>query len=184
MKKFLVLMLVLGMVSLANAAITDLSMSTTYDGSVLEAGDTFTIDIYVSSMYMFGLQNHNMALIVSDASAGSISGGTAAAAVGAQDFIQIWDDMLSPGWAEDAGVAMVFAVVDGMYMQNTVVFDDIMFECLGKSDVTISWVTGVLDASDQYVVGEVLAELQVAQIPEPMTLALLGLGGLFLRRRK
>lgn len=33
-------------------------------------------------------------------------------------------------------------------------------------------------------VGTVLASQRISQIPEPMTLALLGLGGLFLRRRK
>ena len=181
MKKFVVLTLVLGMVSLASAGIV---MTTTYDGSDLEASDTFTVDISIDEM-MFPLVNETLALIVSDSTVADIYGGTPVAPANPADKILIWDNMSSPGWAEDDGVAMVLSVLGGVYMADTVMFDDIVFECLGGTNiVTVSLVTGVLDASDQYVVGEVLAELQVSQIPEPMTLALLGLGGLFLRRRK
>ena len=181
MKKFLVLTLVLGMAAMANATLT---MTTTYDGSDLMPGDTFTIDIGEDAM-MFPLQtNYTLALIVSDTTLADISGGTAMTPINPADKILIWDDMSSPGWAEDAGVGMVVTVLAGVYtMPPYVLYDDIMFECLGEGDVMVQLVTGTL-VDDQYVPAEILAEVMVKQIPEPMTLALLGLGGLFLRRRK
>ena len=181
MKKILVLTLVLGMAAMANATLT---MTTTYDGSDLAPGDTFTIDINEDAM-MFPIVSETLAVIVSDTTLADVYGGTAMEAANAADKILIWDDMSSPGWAEDAGVAMNIGILGGVYPAPPyVVFDNIMFECLGDGDVMLMFVTGVLGPTDEYIVGQVLAEVMVSQIPEPMTLALLGLGGLFLRRRK
>ena len=57
-----------------------------------------------------------------------------------------------------------------------IVVDYIDFHCLGEGDVTLLLGTdiGVGDWDTQVI----------HQVPEPMTIALLGLGGLFLRRRK
>lgn len=53
--------------------------------------------------------------------------------------------------------------------------DDIVFHCEGIGDVTIA----LYDENGYFVDSQV-----IHQVPEPMTFALLGLGGLFLRRRK
>jgi hypothetical protein len=53
--------------------------------------------------------------------------------------------------------------------------DLIDFHCVGEGDVTLLLLNGDGDTVDSQV---------IHQIPEPITFALLGLGGLFLRRRK
>ena len=52
--------------------------------------------------------------------------------------------------------------------------DDILFHGEDIGDVTITLYNGLLEVLDT----------QIIHVPEPMTIALLGLGGLFLRRRK
>ena len=56
------------------------------------------------------------------------------------------------------------------------VIDGLAFHCVGEGDVTLTLLNG-LDFS-------VLDALTITQVPEPITFALLGLGCLFLRRRK
>ena len=53
---------------------------------------------------------------------------------------------------------------------------DVILHCAGEGDVTV--LLGPAPSTDM------LDKLIIHQIPEPMTMALLGLGGLFLRRRK
>jgi len=60
--------------------------------------------------------------------------------------------------------------------QAGILVDNILFHCEGMEDVTIT----LMDGSTF----QVLDTQVIHQIPEPMTVALLGLGGLFLRRRK
>jgi hypothetical protein len=66
---------------------------------------------------------------------------------------------------------------DGIY------FDLIEFHCLGEGDVLIELIE--VDSVNWTVAGmPVMDSVVIHQIPEPMTVLLLGLGGLFLRRRK
>jgi len=64
---------------------------------------------------------------------------------------------------------------------NGALVSNIAFHCEGPGDVTISLVTMNDDGSAVLTIWDTQI---VHQIPEPMTLGLLGIGGLFLRRRK
>jgi len=57
------------------------------------------------------------------------------------------------------------------------VIDQIIFHCEAPGDVLLTL------SGDMYISGVFDTQI-IHQIPEPMTMALLGLGGLFLRRRK
>ena len=62
---------------------------------------------------------------------------------------------------------------------------NLMFHCEEATDVEILLYSNLLVTGEgDIVAGTLLDSLYVEQIPEPMTLGLLGLGGLLLRRRK
>ena len=71
-----------------------------------------------------------------------------------------------------------------------ILLDNILVHCLGPGDVTLSLIAaGPVYYNDDvggafstlYAAGTVLDSIVIHQVPEPATLALLGLGGLFLR---
>jgi hypothetical protein len=62
---------------------------------------------------------------------------------------------------------------------NTTLFDGIVFHCLGVGDVTIELYQVSVSTGSSVLRDSVV----IHQIPEPMTLGLLGLGGLLLRRK-
>jgi hypothetical protein len=64
---------------------------------------------------------------------------------------------------------------DPFTQPNGKVVDGLLFHCEGLGDVTLTLFDADLNVLDSQV---------IHQIPEPITFALLGLGGLFLRRRK
>jgi hypothetical protein len=70
----------------------------------------------------------------------------------------------------------ILDVVEPFTAPNGLLIDGILLHCEGRGDVTLTLLdAGTWDAMDS---------VTIHQIPEPITLALLGLGGLFLRRRK
>ena len=166
MKKLLVLMLVLGMASLASA--------------VLVSSDTVTVGNIVWSV------------------AGEQLIGTNASGVGDNDTYAIWIDGDTSPWADivvDAAPSLNDAAgdlgkinswsfsggtgydvyggdLDGMVMPNEAAGVWYQFDLSGEGTIGIG----------QYPSFDALGTITV--VPEPMTMVLLGLGGLFLRRRK
>jgi len=182
MKKLLVLSLVLGIASLATAG---LSLGSNYDGeTTLAASDTVLLNVSLDATAIF-FESHNY-VVVADTSAATISGGTAAviaAVVNKADgpTAQNADVMLPEG---EEGMFYIFANTGAPagVPQGTVLISDILFHCEGNGDVLVKLyeVTSGVPTTEANLVGSLL----IHQVPEPATMALLGLGALVLRRKK
>jgi len=185
MKKLVVLMLVLGVCSLTNAGLK-ISVNGVVDPPdtqvILNESDYATIDIQGLDPAQ-GMGDFYLGINVAGGQYGSmdISGAT----------IPYQGNLTSIVWLDDPGTAALLG------LENPLVFltltdlaippkplmgplvDNIKFHCDGyvppMSDVTLT----LFD-----IEGNVLDTQVIHQIPEPITIALLGLGGLFLRRRK
>ena len=183
MKKFLVLMLVLGMASLANAGLL-ISV-----GGVIDPPDS-EITLEPSQYVMLDIHGDgltpspaDMWLIVEGP--GTSSGGQVVypGTLSSIDTYVAGDGSDIVEWLQGSGYAnatttQYIALADGSIppaaLQGLLV-DMIEFHCEGPEDVLITLVSGDLAT---------VFDTQVIHQPEPMTMALLGLGGLFLRRRK
>lgn len=83
----------------------------------------------------------------------------------------------------DTGIAAIVGVSFGE-VEGTIV-DHILFHCDGLGEVTVQLTLhGDTEVDGNLITPEDLGGITIIQIPEPMTLSLLGLGGLFLVRRK
>jgi hypothetical protein len=160
MKKLLVLMLVLGMTSMASAAISLVAPTE------INEGETGVIGILNDDGLDYG-----MYLDIGYISEGGFS-------MVSVDLTSLAGDMSSIGapyvyadmWEYEIFLAQsVGTTTPGIQVEATV-------ECLAL-DVTL--VVELYDA-----MGTLVDSAQIAQVPEPMTVALLGLGGLFLLRRR
>ena len=193
MKKLLVLLLVLGMASMANAGLIF-----TVDGAPTENGAT--IDLLPSEIIELDLE-----LDVDTACGGFtidyvLSNGLAELIVdGASgDYPDIVDPMTDiefpASWDFPAG-ALVLAdrvQVTGANMFSAdvegpaVLRKELYLHCLAPGDVLLEIIAQAGTEIDSELVnpGTVLHTLNIHQIPEPMTMSLLGLGGLALLRRR
>ena len=169
MKNLLVLTLVLAMASVANAGLL-----ISVDG-VVDPPDS---EVYLQPSQEVILDIHGVGdqpgagvIIGVTSGPGSVSVGNAV-------------NLVNPGVIMDMGAgfppftsAIFFdlAKPDPTFRLDGLVADGVIFHCDGIDDVVLSLID--LDTGEVY-------DTQVIHQPEPMTMALLGLGGLFLRRRK
>jgi hypothetical protein len=186
MKKVLVLLAICVLVSAANAVLTiglyETDGVTEFDGRALAPSDSLIIKIESvggdTGVYP------GFALIA-DSSLGLITGGAVV-------MPPAPDGTVFLGTAEEAGVMGLGALDVGIagavdsFSTNApfadgVYFDEILFHCQGEGDVTVY----LYDIGTTWDIADgVIDSVVISQVPEPMTIALLGLGGLLLRRRK
>ncbi len=181
MKKVLVLLSVLALVAMANAMV--LSISSDITGPLLPS-DTINLGVEADG---FAQGDGAFWGIIVASGPGSVSGGVVVMPP-APDASMILDPADYADLAEMfgyAGASSVFGSIDTFQASPSytapggLYFDEILFHCDGEGDVLVLLVTTI--DFEEYVVADSLVISQ--QIPEPMTIALLGLGGLLLRKR-
>ena len=188
MKKFLVLMMVLGMATMANAAL-QISVGTDTDPAeseyTLTPSQELILDIFTDSFMAAGSGGY-YALVV-NINAGHIDYTTGNPVLVPPDggmFITHEMSALDMGFplpAGENGVGGSAVVQDSPSIAaGTKLFDGIVFHCIGP---VFDAVIHLYESPDGTTINLVDTAI-IHQIPEPMTMALLGLGGLFLRRRK
>ncbi len=188
MKKLLVVLMVLSMAAITNAAVkinVDMGANTE-----LAAGEIATISIVAADE----LSPSNLYLFVTNGSFGTVSGGSV-----------VWPDFSSSagemslhngagdpyvnavrqyGWSDATQTYYISLTgnTNPLIMNGTVV-DSITYHAGIAGDSTIILGYVVDDDQGGYLMA-VWDTVVITQVPEPMTMALLGLGGLLLRRRK
>ena len=209
MKKLLILMLVFVMASWANATTIELSV----DGApapgaiTLDASEYITLDITVGDGYFSGgdllisLSNAQGAL---DDAAITFIDPVLTHQYFAMPPPGAWYDYEAPweyAWNVAASTSTSVYMTGGNLYWNTVgpykLMDGLVFHCEETTDVIITlsaasdlvyYVQDEVGTTTEiitlYEEGTIIDSIYVTQIPEPMTVVLLGLGSLFLLRRR
>ena len=192
MKKLLVFILALSMASIVSAApVLSINGDTvTKEFTLLGPSDYLTIDVHID----IGLVGGTLDIVLSNAQ-GSLDP-TNMTFNPNYSLLGILDQPWDFPWVENAGSTPQLVSIGGGNFSTANgdvrwVMDNLVFHCEEATDVIIQLYAGVggvdYDPSGAGVedipVGTLIDSVIVHQ-PEPMTIALLGLGGLFLRRRK
>jgi hypothetical protein len=195
MKKLLVVMLVLSMASMANAAlyINVNGVANPPDSEItLLPSESVTISITGDGLTP---QDQDFWLVAEPLGTSTMAGGAMIYAgdmsawafntLGDGSGIVEWLRALSDGTGYDTKDAywMLYAH-SGVLPLNGLLFDEITFHCDAPGDVMLTLVNIFDDGAGSVVKTVYDTQIIHQAIPEPMTLGLLGLGGLFLRRRK
>jgi hypothetical protein len=208
MKKVLVLMLVLGMVSLANATVVDVVKngvgSQGHAGTStdpLTVGETIGIKLVLNyhpagspSYDGYRLSSMNLDLHVSgpaNFSAIVTTDGTIKSAY-RNTGLSPWFNTVPSAVGITQLMATALTPISGATGKPTDLVWGMTIACTGNGMVTVDLTLYGLSEYKPYgdspawvamVEGD-LGDLIIHQVPEPMTIALLGLGGLLLRRRR
>ena len=194
MKKILVLVLVFGLASAANAAL-HISVNggpAPADSEItLVPSDTIILNIHGDDPADGGPREAYMLidgpgkisagdLIYGGGLAAYMNGEELAPAFGVsteQEVVAQFAEFLAMPTLNDVSYALLADsdIPPNDFLDGTLV-DGIIFHCEAEGEVIVTLVDETF--------GNVLDRVIIHQIPEPLTLSLLGLGGLFLRRRK
>jgi len=188
MKKLLVLLLVFGMTSAAGATL-QISVNGNLEPALSEytllPSETLSLDIWTDAD--IGAFELITFMIVVDTTVGTITPGVAVhpmASFGAPapGYTYLNENVIPPPGMEGlwGNVANVGYPVPPAIPAGTVLFDEIIFHCEDLVDATIY----LMDAPDGEMASIIYDSVVIHQIPEPMTIALLGLGGLLALRRR
>lgn len=158
MKKVLALTLVLGLVGIANATISLVPSAAT-----INVGDTITISVVSDSTAAYGAWLEPL-----DNGVGTFGGLVKLAAAGADASMD--GVSYAPWWTFEAKSFNPAAPI--------VVGDHFTIDFTGSAEGVASLTLYEFDGATP------IQTVDISVVPEPMTLGLLGLGGLFLRRRK
>ncbi len=192
MKKFLIVMLVLALTSMASAATLSLVVggsSTVADGAGIVTVDLVSPDITVGSIGGVGAGDLD---IIASSGLSIPAVGTFGVASSLIGFMRPAGFALNPGaivgpdiigimGAADAGTEAAFGDVLYSFTVNIPggSIGETLTPFMGAADFVMS-----ISTMPTFWAGTSLTLNPLTVVPEPMTIALLGLGGLFLRRRK
>jgi len=179
MKKLLVVLMVLSMASAANAALMlSVGGDIQVDEITLLPSEIATIDIQGDGTEPLGI------FFMGVSAGGPASLDFSSAAMIYQGNDSMFAEMDDPDLAGAMGITTPFELISlsdvppigtPQLPLTGLLVDLITLHCNGPGDVVVSIFNGNT---------ELLDSILIHQIPEPITMVLLGLGGLFLRRRK
>jgi hypothetical protein len=199
MKKLLVLALVLGLTSSASAALSGIQLSvdgvTNGAGTIQEVTTSISIETVIDVHGPFGYDWLGYIIIEGDPPAGGEWGDDDA--TGADILNQYYTNQAYPimhpgagdedlsgyqryieadwGWGYELSANSATNVPGGLQFE-------FIFHCLGPESEYM--IITLWDDAQGYVTPQDTIVLHTGIIPEPMTITLLGLGGLFLLRRR
>jgi hypothetical protein len=182
MKKLLVLMLVLGIASTASATlqISAGGVQEPEDSTIwLAPSETIILDIWTDTDITPGVGEGYWSLTALTTDA-TVSGGVS---VLEEPGNQIYagGGAYTPTVGDEGPWMSVALTTLPSIAAGTTIFDDIVFHCEREPTETVVELWFHAFNPDQAVLVDTLL---IHQIPEPMTVGLLGLGGLFLLRRR
>ena len=179
MKKFLSLLLVFAMASLANATLIDVQTDWV---DVDESGTINESDLIYITIVNTGGTCGGFDLDLHVTGPGTLSeeaGGIVIKADPGMEWLIMYSGIV------DNSIDQMSSGSMGQWAVGTELVAGLVIHCDGPGNVEVDLTLG----GDTRIGGELIAEtdlgdLTIVQVPEPMTVALLGLGGLFLRRRR
>ena len=192
MKKLLALLMVLGLTSLAGADLVfTVNGDPQPDELTLETSEEVTLDMHLAAgenilkyQVTYSLSNEQAEFLFPDPtdSTGLLTYGISFPwASMFPGKVNAYDQVGIISWVEIAADNFMAAVAGPLTLM-----DGLILHCLDDTPVAMSVTVSASTVIDGATVpvDTVLHTMDIIQIPEPMTIALLGLGGLLLRRRR